>query len=150
MISFQKEAPQPFAQEAMDLFNAHFHEIAERTDVIELDPDIEAYERLYAQGKLEIHTIREDDKLIGYSIWFVMNHLHYKKSLTANSDVLFLHPDFRKGITGVKFITWSLNEIKKRKPQRIAFHMKPFLDYSPIIERLGAKYFEKTYTIVME
>jgi hypothetical protein len=150
MITFQKEAPEPFTQEAMDLFQKHYEEIAERTDVIVLDPDLKRYNNLYSQNMLEIHTIRDDNKLVGYSLWFVMNHIHYKNSLTANSDVLYISPDYRKGMLGVKFIKWSLEEIKKRNPQRIMFHVKPFMDYSPILERLGANYFEKTYSMVME
>ena len=82
MITFQKEAPEPFTQEAMDLFQKHYEEIAERTDVIVLDPDLKRYNNLYSQNMLEIHTIRDDGKLVGYSLWFVMNHIHYKNSLT--------------------------------------------------------------------
>jgi hypothetical protein len=150
MIKFSKEPPQPFTQDALELFEKHYDEIAERTDVIKLDPDLEKYDFLHKNNMLEIHTARDDGKLIGYSIWFVMNHIHYKKSITANSDVLYISPDYRKGILGMKFIRWTTEEIKKRNPQRIIFHMKPFLDYSAIVERLGAKYFEKTYSIVLE
>ena len=150
MITFQKEAPEPFTQDALELFRQHYEEIAERTDVIELDPDLESYNTLYEKGILEIHTARDDGKLVGYSIWFVLKHIHYKKSLTANSDVLYISPEYRKGMFGVKFIKWTTEEIKKRQPQRVIFHMKPFLDYSPILKRLGANLFEHAYTIVLE
>jgi hypothetical protein len=150
MIVFQLEPPEPFTQDALDLFRRHYEEIAERTDVIELDPNIELYNELYKKGALEIHTAREDGKLIGYSIWFLSKHIHYKKSLTASSDVLYIVPEQRKGMFGVKFIKWTTEEIKKRNPQRIMFHVKPFLDYSPILERNGANYFEKIYSIVLE
>jgi hypothetical protein len=150
MITFQKEAPEPFTQEAMALFQKHYEEIAERIDVIELDPDLKKYNQLYNQNALEIHTIRDNGVLIGYSLWFLINHIHYKKSLTANSDVLYISPNYRKGMLGIKFIKWSLEEIKKKNPQRILFHVKPFLDYSPILKRLGANYFENIYSMVME
>ena len=150
MITFQTEAPTPFADDAMQLFKDHYDEIAERTDVIELDPDIEKYNYLYNQKMLEIHTARDDGKLIGYSIWFVCNHMHYKKSLTASSDVLYISPDYRKGLFGYKFIKWTTEEIKKRKPQSIIFHVKPFLDYGFLLERLGGNLLEKIYSIVTE
>jgi hypothetical protein len=150
MITFQKEAPMPFADEAMQLFKDHYDEIAERTDIIELDPDIGRYNYLYNQKMLEIHTARDDGKLIGYSLWFISNHIHYKKSLTVSSDVLYISPNYRKGMLGYKFIKWTTEEIKKREPQRIVFHVKPFLDYGHLIERLGANFFEKVYTIVMD
>jgi hypothetical protein len=150
MITFQKEAPSPFADEAVELFKNHYEEIAERQDVIELDPDIKKYNQLYNSKILEIHTARDDGKLIGYSLWVVVNHMHYKKSITASSDVLYISPEYRQGMLGYKFIKWTTEEIKKRNPQRILFHMKPFLDYGKIVERLGGHYFEKTYSIVLE
>ena len=150
MITFQQEAPSPFSDEAVELFKRHYEEIAERQDIIELDPNIERYNQLYNSKILEIHTARDDGKLIGYSLWVVVNHLHYKKSITASSDVLYISPEYRKGMLGYKFIKWTTEEIKKRNPQRIQFHMKPFLDYGKIVERLGGHYFEKTYSIVLE
>ena len=150
MITFQKEAPSPFADDAMQLFKDHYEEIAERTDVIDLDPNVEQYNFMFDKNMLEIHTARDDGKLVGYSIWFVVNHIHYKKSLTATSDVLYMAPDYRKGMFGYKFIKWTTDEIKKRKPQRILFHVKPFLDYGHLLERLGGNFFEKSYSIVME
>ena len=150
MITFQQEAPSPFADEAVELFKRHYEEVAERQDVIELDPNIERYNQLYKAKTLEIHTARDDGKLIGYSLWVVVNHLHYKKSITASSDVIYISPEYRQGMLGYKFIKWTTEEIKKRNPQRILFHMKPFLDYGKIVERLGGHYFEKTYSIVLE
>ena len=150
MITFQKEPPNPFTKEAIALFKKHYQELAERKDVIKLKPNLKMYNNLYKKEALEIHTIRDDGKLIGYSLWFITKHIHYADSITANSDVLYISPEHRKGMTGVKFIKWTTEEVKKRNPQRIMFHVKPFLDYSPILERIGARFFEKIYTIVTE
>lgn len=150
MITFQKEEGRPFFEEAQDLFKKHYEEIAERTDVIKFDPNVERYGQLNDLGLIEVHTARNDGKLVGYSVWMIFPHLHYKSSLTASSDILYIHPDYRKGLTGVSFLRWTIEEVKKRKPQRILLHVKPSIDYGPILERLGAKYFEKTYSIVLE
>lgn len=150
MITFQHEPVMPFLSENMDVLRKHYEEIAERTDVIELNPNIPLYEELYSNGKLEVHVARDDGKCIGYHLWIVSLHLHYKKSLTAHSDVLFILPEYRKGMFGAKFIKWSLEEIKKRKPQRILFHVKPSLNYGPILERMGAHIFETAYSIILE
>lgn len=150
MITFQHEKLDGFVQEAKDLFKKHYDEIAERTDVIELDPDLDRYAKLENNGKLEVHTIRDDGVLIGYSLWFLNYHIHYKKSFMASSDILYISPDHRKGMLGVKFIKWTTEEIKKRKPRKIVFHVKPFMDYGPILERQGANFFEKLYSIVLE
>lgn len=150
MIQFKKEEGRSFFYEAQDLFKKHYDEIAERQDVIKFEPNVEKYAELYEKGWIEVHTVRDDERLVGYAVWMVFPHLHYKSSVTASSDILYLAPECRKGFTGIQFLRWTTQEIKKRNPQRILFHVKPFLDYSPILERLGAKYLEKTYSIVLE
>lgn len=150
MIEFKKEEGRSFFYEAQDLFKLHYKEIAERQDVIKFNPNTEKYASMHEQDMIEVHSVRDDGKLVGYSVWFVFSHLHYKDSITASSDVLYIHPDYRKGFTGIQFLRWTTEEIKKRNPMRILFHVKPFLDYGPILERMGAKYFEKTYSIIME
>ena len=149
-ITTQKEKFAHFMQEAETLFAKHYEEVAERTDVIKLDPDWDQYLTLEKANMLELHTLRDDKKIIGYSIWFLLYHIHCKQSFTAMSDVLYIDPQYRKGMTGIKFLKWTTEEIKKRNPQRITFHVKPHVDYGRILERLGAHFFEKTYTIVLE
>lgn len=150
MITFQQESLDLFLEEGMDLMQKTHQEISERPDIFEFDPNLDLYEKLHKKGVFEIHTVRDDGKLIGYSLWFLSTHPHHKKSLTASSDILFLAPQSRKGMLGSKFIKWSIEEVKKRKPQRIILHVKPSLDFSPILERNGAHFFEKVYSIVLE
>jgi hypothetical protein len=150
MITYQHEKFNDYFEEAKDLLQKHYEEIAERTDVIKLDPDVDRYNALEQNGMLETHTIRDNGVLIGYSLWFVSYNIHYKQSLVASSDVLYIAPNYRKGMIGVKFIKWTTEEIKKRKPQKIVFHVKPFMDYGHLLERQGANYFEKLYSIVLE
>jgi len=150
MVTFQKEDFKQVFSEATELLRKHYAEVAERQDVIALDPDEARYQKLFDMDMLEIHTAREDGKLIGYSAWFVVMNMHYKTSLTASSDVIYIDPAHRKGMVGARFIKWTLQEIKKRKPQRILFHVKPTVDFGPILERLGAKYFEKIYSLVLD
>jgi hypothetical protein len=150
MITFQVENSEKFIESAMPLLEGHYKEIAERTDVIKLNPNFDSYKLLEKKDALEIHTIRDDGKLIGYSLWFISKHIHYKDSLTVNSDILYINPDYRKGILGAKFIKWTTEKINERKPQRIMFHVKSAVDYSTILKRLGANHFESIYTIVLE
>jgi hypothetical protein len=150
MLTYQHEKFDDYYSEVKDLWQQHYEEIAERTDVIKLDPDVDRYKYLEQNGMLEIHTVRDDGTLIGYSLWFLSYNIHYKKSYVASSDILYIAPSHRKGMTGIKFIKWTIAEIKKQNPQKIVFHVKPIKDYGHILERLGANYFEKLYSIVLE
>jgi len=150
MITFQVEEFEPFLKDALVIFKQHYLELAEKPHVIPYNPNLKAYYRLYLANKLEIHSIRIDGKLIGYNVWFLMHYLHAKDGLTANSDILYLRPRYRKGLLGYKFLKWSIEAIKNRSPQRILMHVKPSHDYGALLERLGAEEYEKSYMIVME
>jgi len=150
MITFQKEPGSVFLPDAKDLFKLHANEASEHLDKIPLDPNFEQYFKLEELNKIEVHTARDDGKLIGYSLWLLGRHIHYKKSLTATSTLIYLLPQYRNGTTGFTFIRWTIEEIKKRKPQRILMSVKPSNDFGRLVERLGGNYFEKVYSFVLE
>ena len=150
MITFQKEQVETFSiweQEANELILQHYEELVTQKEVMQLKLNLKAYNQLYDKDILEIHTVRDDGKMIGYSMWIINSPIQFSDTLVANSNALFLRSDYRKGILGMKFIKWSIEEIKKRKPSRIFLHVKPFMDFSPILERIGASLFETTYLI---
>ena len=104
MITFQIEKLDQFLESAFPLFDNHYQEVVEKTDVIKLNPNLDVYYILEKKNILEIHTARDDEKLIGYSMWIVNQHINFKDSLTANSDSLYVSPEYRKGMFGAKFI----------------------------------------------
>lgn len=97
MITYQLEHFDDCYPEARDLhlLEEHWEEVALHKDVIPLDGDIEAYRTLDAEGGLQILTVREDGKLIGYRMHLIKTHLHYKSTLMAFSDMYYLTPAAR-------------------------------------------------------
>jgi hypothetical protein len=150
MITFQEEKSQPFLNEAIQLFKDHYEELAERPDVIKFKPNFKMYFKAYNAGKIVIHTVRDDGKLVGYNVWMMIHYAHATDGLTANSDIIYLSPNYRKGFLGFNFLRWTIETIKNKNPQRIVTHTKPSLDYGPLLERLGAELYEKSYMIVLE
>ena len=148
MITYHVESIHPFAEEARELFQLHYNEIADKT--MELDYDVGYYENMEKRGILVVHTIRNDGMLIGYHTWIVSRHPRYRGTLMANSDILFLRPDQRFGFVAYKFLKWSVADLAARGVTRLLFHMKPHLDFSKLIERMGGKFFEKTYSLTLE
>ena len=122
--------------EMMPLFEKHYREIAAFKDIA-LAPDLAKYELLGAIGGLRIFTARMGDKLMGYEIVFVGPNLHYRASLQAQQDILFLDPSMRKGLTGYKFIAWCDDQLKAEGVEVIMQHVKMAHDFTPILERLG-------------
>lgn len=150
MITFQKESFTKFISDGKELFFVHNQEVVEQVEGIPLDVNYKAYFKMEALDKLEVHTVRDDGKLIGYSLWMLYYHPHYKTSLTANSTLIYIMPSYRKGLLGYKLIKWSIDRIKDRGVQRILIGVKPDHDFSKILERLGASFFEKIYSIVSD
>ena len=148
MITYQQETLVTFLPESKPLFDKYYAEVAELQ--IPLGFNAEFYWHLESRNRLKIYTIRDNGKLIGFSFWVLFYPPHYKTSLTATSDMIFVLQEYRKGLFGYKFLKHSLNEIKKHNPQRILVGVKPNNDFGKILERLGAGHFETVYSFKLE
>ena len=98
---------------------------------------------------MSVTTARDGSILVGYQIYFVMPHMHYKNSLTAMSDVLFLAPEHRKGLAGILLMKSAEKELVKLGVQRIIQNVKLANDWGSILERIGYKPFERIYTKIL-
>lgn len=139
--------------ELMPLLQAHWHEVAHYDD-IPLDPDRERYEQMDAMGTLKVYTARTEapspdrGRLIGYLACFVARSLHYKSSIFATQDVLFVHPDHRGSRTGVGLIAFAHSQLRGEGVQLIFQHVKARgdLNVGPMLERwLGYQKIDEVY-----
>jgi GNAT superfamily N-acetyltransferase len=137
MIEFGVEKYHQVSEDIKDLIKLHYEEIAVNKDVIPLDPDWDRYKQLDDKGLILTVTARDDGKLIGYAIFFVTTHLHYKSTYYANNDLLYLHPDYRKGLIGVRLITLSEKYLKEKGVTKIMWHIKFNKDFSRLLHHLG-------------
>ena len=119
------------------LLEEHWREVALYQDEIKLAPDFERYESLYAAGKLIIVTARLAEVLIGYSIFILHNHIHYKNCLVASQDVLFVTGTQRKTGAGIRLIRGSEDVLRKLGVNRITHHCKQINNLQEILTALG-------------
>lgn len=136
-MRFQQEILYMILGEIDSLLKMHYDELTLNKEHVILDPDWERYADLEKQGKLIIYTARDGDKLVGYSVFFMNQHIHYKNNLFAMNDVLFLHPDYRKNSCGPKLIMFCDQELSKLGKVKITWHVKFTRDFRPILHRLG-------------
>lgn len=142
-MRFARERFQDTIDEAMPLVTAHYDEIAHFKD-IPLDPDHVMYAALEDAGVLRVFTARTDeDQLIGYAVFFVRPNIHYKTSLQAAQDVIFIHPNHRG--TGGKFILWCDEELRKEGVQAVYHHVKAAHNFGPMLERFGYQLIDLIY-----
>jgi len=128
-----------------ELFPAHYEELCV-TKEFDYEPDYDAYKRMAEAGMLRCITCRADGELIGYIIFIVSPHLHYKSCVTATEDIYFVRKDYRKGRVGIKLFQYAEQVLKERGVQRIVMHTKVHLDNSRLFEYLGYKMTDKVFT----
>ena len=134
-----------FVDEFEKLFPLHYEELCV-TKEFPYEPDYEAYRRCAQAGMLRCITCRADGELVGYIIFFVSPHLHYKSCVTATEDIYFVKKEYRKGRIGIRLFQYAEQVRKERGVQRMVVNTKIHLDNSRLFEYLGYKMTDKVFT----
>jgi len=128
-----------------EIIKDHYEELSV-TKTYPLDPDWDAYKQILDVARLKFVTCKEDGKLIGYIIYFVMPHLHYKTCLTAFEDIYFLKKEYRKGRVGIRMFQFAEKLLKEQGINRIIYNTKVHSDNSSLFEYLGYSFMDKVFT----
>lgn len=111
------------AENVERLLYRHWEEIAHFKD-IPLDVDWPVYETAEAAGKLRIYTVRDGGDLVGYAVYTLGQAPHYKGSLQAIQDVIFLAPEYRRGTAGIQLVAYADTMLKAEGAQVTYHHSK--------------------------
>ena len=145
MITYQVEKYSNCVEELKKLYPEHYEELSV-TKSIPLEPNYEVYKYIEDAGILKVVTCRNDEDLIGYILFIVTPHLHYKSCITAVEDIYFVRKDYRKGRTGIKLFQFAEKYLKEQGVHRVIYGTKVHLDNSKLFEYLGYSFFEKLYS----
>ena len=136
MTTYQEEKISELWDEIMPLLEQHFWEISANHD-IPLNPNVQAYNQMEANGNFKIYTARDNGELVGYAAYFLAPNMHYMDSFQAQQDVLFLKADRRKGMTGIRLIKYADKMLAEHGCQMVCHHVKVKNDFGLILKRLG-------------
>ena len=125
------------------LMEAHWQEVARNKELMKLDPNWDAYHYLedagmmFALGAFVTEGGRE--KLVGYSVNFVQQHMHYKQLRYGQNDLLFIGAEHRGGSLGMRLIRESEKRARELGCQMFLWHAKddPTLKLKDILPKLG-------------
>lgn len=124
-------------EECWELLLLHREELTTHKHIMELKPDIEKYKVLEDNGLLMTLALYDEDKIVGYSVNVLVRNIHYSDLVTAQNDILYVHPAYRKGSWGMKLIHETERMGKERGAKMILFHGKPNTSFSALMPRLG-------------
>ena len=116
----------------------HWKELALDRDKIALGCDEAKYQQGEAMGCLHIVTARSDGKLVGYHYGMLMHHLHYMDAgLMCYTDVYFLKPEYRKGISGIRFLLAVMKSLKDLGVVKLYISTKVHQNNGKLFQYLG-------------
>ena len=118
------------------LFEEHYEEIARNKQIMKLKPDEETYRKKESAQQIFILSARQDDVLIGYSVNFVTNHLHYADLRIAQNDLLFISKEHRGGRIGLKLIRETENHATSLGCKLMLWHCKENTTLSGLLPRI--------------
>jgi|TARA_R110000772_G_scaffold227180_1_gene337831 GNAT superfamily N-acetyltransferase len=145
-FTYKRESFYKVKEEVDELFLKHWEEIALNKDKMKLNPDWDYYELLNSAGYLGVYTVRHYDKLVGYFIVIVKSHPHYKDNLVAVNDIIYIDPDYRKGLVGYRLIKFVEDSLKDLGVDLLVINTKAHKPFDPLLERLNFELAERVYT----
>ena len=146
---YQRESIAAVRDEVAPLLEKHWAEVAHYKDV-PLDVDYSLYEEIERAGILRIYTARihspgmEGHKqLVGYLAAMVRFNGHYKGSLQATQDVLFVDPAWRG--CGGELIRHAEEELRLEGVQVLYQHVKAASTAGRLMEHIGYELVDLLY-----
>ena len=138
-VTMRRERVSELWDEITPLLHRHWEEVAVYRD-IPLMPDREVYAAMEMAGYLRCYTARAEasGELIGYAVFVVRRALHYITSLQAMSDVVYLAPEHRGGLVGMRMLRYAEEQLRAEGVQVVLHHAKlghPAL--ARCLERMG-------------
>jgi GNAT superfamily N-acetyltransferase len=146
MIKYQQEFVDDVFNEISYLAKIHWHEIALNKDKVKLNIDWDGYRRLEEDGALSVFTCRSDGKLVGYVITLSSRHIRYRDHVTAVTDLVYLHPDYRSGWTAYKMLKFAESCLKSDGVSVFSIGMKHHSPFDALVIRMGYSPQDITYS----
>lgn len=133
-------------QELQPLLDLHWQQIALNKDKIKLKPDWQKYIAMNNAGLLFLYSARQDGKLVGYFVLTASTSMHYADHLFAICDIIFIHPDYRRGSAGAKLIKFAEKHLKSIGVSCIYINTKIHAPFDALLDKLQYTCIERVYS----
>lgn len=148
MITFQKETfKEMYGETFIQLIFESWKETGMFHKSFPLNPRWDMYHQLDDWDTLFVYTARRSDgNLVGYFVAIIVEHNYYKDVIVAEADAFYLHPKYRTGLTGYKFLKEVVEKLKE-KVDIIFLPVNIQRDLSKLLSKLGFKLVEHKHAL---
>lgn len=134
-----------FSRESVIIVEQNPHLVLEHWNEVVIDkrrgdkpiPDWETFKALEKNNSLITFIAYQDGIVIGYAMFVLHRDLHQKENLVALNDAVFIQKDKRPTGAGGKFLKYCDAELKNFGVKIILWHIKPHVDFSGTLKKLG-------------
>lgn len=150
MLKFAVESGKPEIERLTGLIQQHLIDV--RGDDHDSTVDLDWYVDQNEQNLLMFCTARDDvtGDLVGYSTVFFYHEKHKDRRLEANVDSVFILPDYRKGMNGVRFLRYIEQQAKIRGASCLYQSTTPAINFGSLLDRMGYDLTTLTYCKELE
>lgn len=125
-------------EQLLPLLLGHAEELATHKHLMKVSPLVERYAALEAANQLiSLVAYDANDNIIGYSINFITQNMHYGDLRYSHNDVLYVTPAHRGGRLGLMLIHQTELEAAAEGARLIIWHAKPDTALEGLLPRLG-------------
>lgn len=142
---FARESARTVIPDIAALMRRHWTEVGHYEDM-PIDPDFERYQQLESVGVLRVYTARARQELVGYATYLVALGLHYRTVMMGQEATVYLAPEYRKGLTGMRFMKFIDSELIADGVTHLSKHVKQRRDHGKLLERMGYQLQDTIYT----
>lgn len=149
-LTFQQEQWPDVSRELKALVAIQWQEIALDKEEIPLDPDWSLYDRAHQKGIVNITTIRDGERLVGWYVNLVQAHPHYKTTLFGFLDLYYVLPAYRLPTVGMRLFGEMEKAMRALGVKELISITKMHHNIAPVFDRLGWRETGITYTKILK
>lgn len=135
------------------LAEREYEEVGQK-DLASLNVDWARYRALDEAGKLATFIAKrglgQSGVIVGYAVFIVQTHIHYKDSLVAANSAVYMTPEARAGRLVLKLLRYAEIGLKAQGVRKIYYHVKRERDFGRLLNHLGYEDVERMYAKVLD
>lgn len=128
------------------MMHAHWRECSLNHEEVPFDPDWLVAYTMERCGTLRCFGLFSDGELVGYAVFQVYGHLHFKSTRYASNSGIYIKPECRRGNAGAKLIVDSEKLLGEAGVRKITYSVPDASALGAMLEKGGYVASERYFT----